>query len=107
MRVTYELILAIFAAPDYNGIAVVIGAVVAGIASLVNTFLQWRQRKTHDQDKKEAIEARTAQTSKIDEVHTIVSTVAPALITAEHAVAKDTEVKPPAPVVDADKAGDA
>lgn len=50
---------------DWNGIAVVIGAVAAGITGIINAVLNWKAKKTHDVDKTEAIQAREFQTQKI------------------------------------------
>jgi hypothetical protein len=61
---------------DYNGVAVVIGAVAAAIASIATTVMQWRASKKADANKQEAIAAREHQTSTI-----IQSAVAPALAT--------------------------
>lgn len=52
---------------DYSGIAVLIGAVVAGIGSLVTTFMQWRASKKIDKNKQESIAAREVQTQTIIE----------------------------------------
>ena len=59
---------------DYNGIGVLITAIVAAIGSLVTTIMQWRTRKTIDANKEEAIAARHEQTNTI-----IQSAVTPAL----------------------------
>lgn len=68
---------------DLNGIAVLIGAVVAGIGSLATTIMQWKASRKAEANKQEAMAARHEQTNAI-----IQSAVVPAL---------NTPVPPPTP----------
>lgn len=65
---------------DYNGIAVVIGALGAFIVSIINAVLNWKAKTTHDKDKTEAIQAREQQNVKLDEIHTVTNSAAQEVI---------------------------
>ena len=61
---------------DYQGVSVLIAAIVAAIGSLAATIQNWKASKKIDRNKQESITARETQTQTI-----IASAIAPALAT--------------------------
>jgi len=58
---------------DYQGIAIVIGALGTLVVTIGNAALSWRQSKKAEINKNEAIAARTEQTQKIDHITHLVN----------------------------------
>lgn len=83
---------------DYNGIAVVIGALGAFIVSIINAILNWRDKNARKNDKQEAIQAREQQNVKLSTIAQGVDGLKEKVVggqaTDEHPVSG-----PPAPVV--------
>ncbi len=61
---------------DYQGVSVLVAAVVAAFVSIGNAIQNWRASKKLDANKQESIAAREAQTQTI-----IQSAITPALAT--------------------------
>jgi hypothetical protein len=72
---------------DYQGVSVLLAAIVAAIGSLATIIQFWMASKKIDKNKRESITARETQTQTI-----IASAIAPALAT-----------PPPVPPTDVDK----